>query len=244
MALEPATLDAMVAAGFSAEQIATVVKAELMAERARAAAADEARRAKAAQKKRRQRAEAQLVSLDVPACPGDIEGHRGTSGDIRGQAGTGGDIAADSGKEGPQTPKETTTSEITPSAPKGASVPKGTERRRGCRIPDGFEHSDEARQVAADFGLTGDAADEALAEFADYWRALPGLKATKLDWPATFRNRLREVARRRPAARASPNRPRSSNGYFDLLRDELAGPDDQRSDPQQRQHLRLASGAR
>lgn len=244
MALDPATLDAMVAAGFSAEQIATVVKAELMAERGKVAAADEARRAKAAEKKRRQRAEVRLLSLDVPGTDGDTGGHSGTSGDNEGQAGTAGDGAAEAGKEGPQTPKETTPSEITPSAPKGASVPKGTERRRGCRIPDGFEHSDEARQIASDFGLTGEAADEALAEFADYWRSLPGLKATKLDWPATFRNRLREIGRRRPAARASPHRSRSSNGYFDLLRDELAGSDDQRSDPQQRQHLRLAAGAR
>lgn len=244
MALEPATLDAMVAAGFSAEQIATVVKAELMAERGKAAAVDEARRAKAAEKKRRQRAEARLVSLNVPGTDGDTGGQSGTIGNNRGQAGTAGDAAVDGGKEGPQTPKETTPSEITPSAPKGASVPKGTERRRGCRIPDGFEHSAEARQVAADFGLTGDAADEALAEFADYWRPLPGLKATKLDWIGTLRNRLREVARRRPSARASPSRPRSSNGYFDLLRDELAGLDDQHSDPQQRQHLRVASGAR
>ncbi|MBB2965140.1 hypothetical protein FHU13_005563, partial [Methylobacterium sp. R2-1] len=38
-------------------------------------------------------------------------------------------------------------------------------------------------------------------------------------------------------------RPRSSNGYFDLLRDELAGSDDQRSDPQ-RQHLHIAAGGR
>ncbi|QDI81674.1 hypothetical protein E8E01_15080 [Methylorubrum populi] len=243
MSLDPATLDAMVAAGFSAQQIATVVKAELMAERAKLVAADEARRAKAADKKRRQRAEARLVSLDVSCCPGDNEGQPGTQGDSEGQAGTAGDAAVDGGKEGPQTPKETTHSKISPSAPKGASVPKGTERRRGCRIPDGFERSDEALQVAADFGLTGDAAVEALAEFADYWRSLPGLKATKLDWLATLRNRLREVARRRPAARASPHRPRSSNGFYDILRDEPVSPDDQRSDPQ-RQHLRLAAGGR
>jgi hypothetical protein len=70
------------------------------------------------------------------------------------------------------------------------------------------------------------------------------LKATKLDWISTLRNQMRKVSRRGPAARASPHRPRSSNGYFDLLRDELAGSDDQRSDPQQRQRLRIASGSR
>lgn len=47
-----------------------------------------------------------------------------------------------------------------------------------------------------------------------------------------------------PPVTRGPHRPRSSNAYFDILRDEMEGSDDQRSDPQQRQHLRLASGAR
>ncbi|MGW5957088.1 hypothetical protein [Methylorubrum thiocyanatum] len=143
-------------------------------------------------------------------------------------------------KEEDRETKETNT----PTDAIASSAPKGASRQRGTRIPDGFEHSAEAREVAAAFGLTGAAADEALAEFADYWRPLPGLKATKLDWIGTLRNQMRKVSRRGPAARAGPHRPRSSNGYFDLLRDELAGSDDQRSDPQHRQHLRLASGAR
>lgn len=121
---------------------------------------------------------------------------------------------------------------------------KGSKAARARRIPADFAESPEAQAVCAEMGLTGAEAAEALAEFCDFWMAEGGQRARKLDWPRTLRNRLREIGRRRPAARAGPNRPRSSNGYFDLLRDELAGSDDQRSDPQQRQHLRLASGAR
>ncbi|MBA9071789.1 hypothetical protein FHR71_005575 [Methylobacterium sp. RAS18] len=120
---------------------------------------------------------------------------------------------------------------------------KGSKAARARRIPADFAESPEAQAVCAEMGLTGAEAAEALAEFCDFWMAEGGQRAQKLDWPRTLRNRLREIGRRRPAARASPNRPRSSNGYFDLLRDELAGPDDQRSDPH-RQHLRLASGTR
>lgn len=113
-------------------------------------------------------------------------------------------------------PTPTPIPKITPSDAIASSAPKGAGRQRGTRIPDGFEHSNEAREVAASFGLTGDAADEALAEFADYWRALPGLKATKLDWPATFRNRLRDIGRRQPAARASPHRHHDGNGLSEM----------------------------
>ncbi|MBB2965266.1 hypothetical protein FHU13_005695, partial [Methylobacterium sp. R2-1] len=113
---------------------------------------------------------------------------------------------------------------------------KGSKAARARRIPANFAQSPEALAVCAEMGLTGAEASEALAEFCDFWMAEGGQRARKLDWPRTLRNRLREIGRRRPAARTGPHRPRSSNGYFDLLRDELAGSDDQRSDPQ-RQHL-------
>lgn len=120
---------------------------------------------------------------------------------------------------------------------------KGAKAPRARRIPADFAESPEALAVCAEMGLTGTEAAEALAEFCDFWMAEGGQRARKLDWPRTLRNRLREVARRRPAARASPHRHRSSNGFYDILRDEPVSPDDQRSDPQ-RQHLRLAAGGR
>lgn len=53
-----------------------------------------------------------------------------------------------------------------------------------------------ARIQAPDVDVT-----KALAEFCDYWRAIPGARGRKTDWPATFRNRLRELQGR---ARARP----------------------------------------
>lgn len=248
MSIPADVLRAMRAAGASAEAIIAAVEADQAIEAARLAE----KRAKAAAKKKRQRAEVELRPFDVPGTLGDIEGQEGTDGDNEGQTGTDGDAAAAAGKEGPQTPKETTQTEDTPSTPKGVSVPKGTDRRRGHRIPDGFEHTPEARQVAADFGFVGEAADEALAEFADYWRPLPGLKATKLDWIGTLRNRLREVARQR--ARTPPRGPggggaqsprrRSSNGFFDLIRDDEFGGSDEQHSGAHRSHLRIAAGGR
>lgn len=249
MSIPADVLRAMRAAGASAEAIIAAVEADQALEAARLAE----RRAKAAAKKRRQRAEVELRPFDVPGTIGDIKGHEGTNGDNEGQSGTAGDIEPAASKEGPQTPKETTLTENTPSDPKGSSAPKGADRRRGHRIPDGFEHTPEARQVAADFGFVGEAADEVLAEFADYWRPLPGLKATKLDWIGTLRNRLREVARQRartpprgPNGGASqmPPRRRSTNGFFDLIRDDdFGGSDDQHSGAH-RSHLRIAAGGR
>lgn len=245
MSVTPDMIDAMISAGLTREQMAVMLKATV----ARDERLKAEKKAKVAAKKKRQRAEVQLRPFDVPGTLGDIEGHEGTNGDSEGQIGTDGDELAPVSKEGPQTPKETTNQEITPSAPKGASVPKGTDRRRGTRIPDGFEHSPEARQIAADFGFVGDAADEALAEFADYWRPLPGLKATKLDWLGTLRNRLRDVVRRRQPPRGPgggggqpPPRRRSSNGFFDLIRDDdIGGHDEQHSAPP-RQLLSIAGG--
>ena len=215
MSITPEMIDAMMAAGLSREQMAVLMKAGLAdAEREKSE-----RKARAAAKKRRQRAEVALEPFDVPETLGDNKRQTGTIGDTEGQAGTSGDEATDVAKNGPQTPKETTPSEITPSDPKGSSVPCGTDRRRGTRIPDGFEQSPEARQVAADFGFIGSAADEALAEFGDYWRPLPGLKATKLDWVGTLRNRLREVVRRRPPPGRPPPGERIS-GLTALARDK------------------------
>lgn len=63
---------------------------------------------------------------------------------------------------------------------------------RGSRIPIPYEPSEGIREWAKsktpDVDVTA-----AAAEFVDYWRAMPGQKGCKLDWDATFRNRLREL---------------------------------------------------
>lgn len=137
----------------------------------------------------------------------------------------------------------TDVADATPAAQDGDEQPKAKSEPRARRLPADFADSPEARAVCAEMGLTAIEADAALAEFCDYWLAEGGAKARKLDWPRTLRNRLREVGRRRPAARAAPANRRSGNGYFDLLREELGSPDDRYAD-QDYQHLRLAAGGR
>lgn len=68
---------------------------------------------------------------------------------------------------------------------------------RGSRIPDPYELSEEIRQWAKSKTPDVDLA-AACAEFVDYWRGVPGQKGCKLDWDATFRNRLREKQGRGP----------------------------------------------
>ncbi|MDR7037378.1 uncharacterized protein YdaU (DUF1376 family) [Methylobacterium sp. BE186] len=104
-------------------------------------------------------------------------------------------------------------------SPAAAEKPADTARAR--RIPADFAQSPEARAVCAEMGLGEQEADEALAEFCDFWMSEGGQKARKLDWPRTLRNRLREVGRRRPRASPPPARQGRANPYHDLTREAL-----------------------
>jgi hypothetical protein len=80
------------------------------------------------------------------------------------------------------------------------------DTRRGSRVTIPFAISEEMRawgkSETPDIDL-----DKATTEFVDYWRAVPGQKGCKLDWVATWRNRMREVqARAKP--RGKPEEPR------------------------------------
>lgn len=58
-------------------------------------------------------------------------------------------------------------------------------------------------------------------KFINYWRGKSGKDATKLDWPATWRNWMLNAAERQPSngARASPSGSRTSgeNRHVDEL---------------------------
>lgn len=80
---------------------------------------------------------------------------------------------------------------------------------RGTRIPEDFSPDlTEARQVIPDLDAEAEA-----AKFRDYWTAKTGAGATKADWPATWRNWIRNCAdsgryaRRRPVAAVNPLNP-------------------------------------
>lgn len=64
---------------------------------------------------------------------------------------------------------------------------------RGTRLPDDWKP--EPKDVDFAISLSLDA-NKLLDEFRDYWRSIPGYRGTKLDWPATWRNRCRDVAGR------------------------------------------------
>lgn len=68
--------------------------------------------------------------------------------------------------------------------------------RHGSRITKDAAMPEESRQYALDHGFEPDRVWE---EFVDYWVGVPGQRGIKLDWPATFRNRIRDLEKRHGA---------------------------------------------
>jgi hypothetical protein len=105
---------------------------------------------------------------------------------------------------------------LSPPLPTDASAqaPPPTGKRRadvGTRLPEAWHPEPKDIAFAESLGL--DVA-EAVAEFRDYWRGVPGAKGRKLDWSATFRNRCRDRARHH--RQRSPQRPTFRNGFAAL----------------------------
>jgi hypothetical protein len=74
-------------------------------------------------------------------------------------------------------------------------------RKRGTRLPDDFAITDELKAWFAENcrGVDGPRETE---KFRNYWRAKTGKDATKIDWPATWRNWMLTAAERAgPSAR-------------------------------------------
>jgi hypothetical protein len=81
-----------------------------------------------------------------------------------------------------------------------------TREAKGTRLPEDWEPSGDDRSFAWSVGCDPQAV---AARFRDYWRAQPGAKGRKADWPATWRNWCRREAER-PASR-SPTSRRTTN---------------------------------
>jgi hypothetical protein len=96
----------------------------------------------------------------------------------------------------------------TPEASRSETPPvKGrAPRSTATRVPDDFAPTDEMKAWFAAEKLHevihGKTEHD---KFMDYWRALPGVKGRKLDWPATWRNWMRTAAER--AGRVGYARP-------------------------------------
>lgn len=91
--------------------------------------------------------------------------------------------------------------------------------KRGTRLPADWRPSDADREFARALGFTDAAIATAASEFVDYWIGVPGQRGTKLDWPATFRNRLRAL---KPQAHRQQN-GRSLLEAADRLIDKFGG---------------------
>lgn len=90
-------------------------------------------------------------------------------------------------------------------APSGGapSEQSGTEKNRAdraTRIPDDFSLTQERRLVAEAERLP---AERTFEKFCDYWRAIGGQKARKIDWEATWRNWCRTEADRQPGGKVN-----------------------------------------
>lgn len=86
---------------------------------------------------------------------------------------------------------------------------RSADSRRGSRVPIPFPLTDELREWAKSETPDIDVS-RATAEFVDYWRGVPGQKGCKLDWIATWRNRMRDQqARVSQRAKPKPQKERS-----------------------------------
>ncbi len=71
----------------------------------------------------------------------------------------------------------------------------------GTRLPDAWNPGAEGAKFAKDLGLHP---ETTFARFGDYWRAQPGTKGRKTDWPATWRNWCRKESDDRGTAPRQP----------------------------------------
>lgn len=94
---------------------------------------------------------------------------------------------------------------------------KATKDAKATRLPDGWQPDRELAHFAMD-----EIGDPALCRretdrFVDYWRAQPGSKGCKLDWPSTYRNWIRRAAERLPRRPGSMLPPARQNGADSLI---------------------------
>jgi hypothetical protein len=72
--------------------------------------------------------------------------------------------------------------------------PARAKASRGTRLDRQSLLSADDLKFAIDNGFPADRVDTAWAEFIDYWIGVPGSRGTKLDWSATWRNRIRQIS--------------------------------------------------
>jgi len=92
---------------------------------------------------------------------------------------------------------------------------------RGTRIPPDFSIDDEDREFAASLEIPPDVVEAETPQFIDYWSSVAGAKGVKLNWKATWRNRMRDLKKYRPATRTiSHGPPPGKGGFVSILMDK------------------------
>ena len=94
---------------------------------------------------------------------------------------------------------------------------------RGSRLPQGWQPAYDLCEWAMHERPDLDH-DRELASFNDYWRALPGAKGVKLDWPATYRNWIRRAngGIQRAAVNSAPSKARQKLNNLQDFKNGLA----------------------
>jgi hypothetical protein len=82
---------------------------------------------------------------------------------------------------------------------------------RGTRIPPDFSIDNEDRAFAASLGIPPETVEAETPQFIDYWSAVAGAKGVKLDWKATWRNRMRDLKKYQPTHSRTFNGQRTAN---------------------------------
>ncbi|MCP3947330.1 DUF1376 domain-containing protein [Herbaspirillum sp.] len=85
-----------------------------------------------------------------------------------------------------------------PELDKRKRTPSGVPKpKRGTRLPDDWVLPKDYGEWAISEGWPEGSIQEQANRFRDYWVSVPGQKATKLDWKATWRNWLRNAGKPR-----------------------------------------------
>jgi hypothetical protein len=204
MAIRPEVLRALEAAGASLNMILAAIEAERAAEDREHKAALESKRAKDAERQRKHRNNVTNVTRD--------------------------------GRDDPPVTRDRRDAAPTEPNPVGSNTtpPKGgednsTHARDPHRLPADFALSEADRQFVRDLGWSDAEISDEFSGFVDYWSnpKLPGSKALKSNWSATWRNRIRDLSKRRghaqrPDAQRSFRVVNGSNGHVQTARGSAA----------------------
>jgi len=119
------------------------------------------------------------------------------------RTGSGGERPPSASRTGPV--READTNRKEPSKEKSNS-----DSKRGSRLPEGWVPSEELKAWAKHEHPTVDVA-KAAKGFVDYWIGVSGSRGLKLDWDATFRNRIRDLDEGSSQSSTPPAAPRAGS---------------------------------